>query len=72
MIRLNSGLTAWRRWTGQALDDRDGVRDRRELALILAAIAFVFLNALAFSLVETSTLSWPHLYAPCSGPPRSL
>lgn len=64
MIRLNSGLTAWRRWTGQALDDRDGVRDRRELALILAAIAFVFLNALAFSLVETSTLSWPHLYAP--------
>ncbi|MBP6015517.1 MAG: FtsW/RodA/SpoVE family cell cycle protein [Candidatus Promineofilum sp.] len=64
MIRLNSGLSAWRRSVGQSFDDRERARDNRELALILAAVVFVFLNAVAFSLVTTSAPSWPHLYAP--------
>lgn len=64
MSRLNSGLSAWRRWAGQSLDDRDRSRDNRELSLILAAVAFVFLNAGAFSLVEAAALTWSHLYAP--------
>lgn len=64
MIRLNSGLSVWRRWAGQALDDHDRARDGRERALILAAVAFVFLNAGAFSLVEAAALTWSHLYAP--------
>ena len=64
MIRLNAGLSAWQRWADKSLDDRDRTRDRRELALILAAVAFIFLNAIAFSLVEASALSWSHLYAP--------
>ncbi len=64
MTPFRSGVAAWRRWSGQALEERDPVRDRRELALILAAAAFVFVNAVAYSLVRESAVTWPHLFAP--------
>lgn len=64
MAALRSGLAAWRHWSGQALEDRDPRRDRREAQLLLAAIGFVFVNALAYSLARDSAISWTHLYAP--------
>ena len=64
MTILRSGIVAWQRWSGQALDDRDQSRDIREISLLLAAIAFVFVNAIAFSLVTDGDIRWPHLYAP--------
>jgi cell division protein FtsW (lipid II flippase) len=64
MTFIHSGLSAWRRWAGQALDDRDRIRDRREAFLLLVAAIFIFTNALAFSLARESAVRWPHFYAP--------
>ncbi len=64
MPALRSGLAAWRHWSGQALEDRDLLRDRREAFLLLATIGFVLINAVAYSLVRDSTILWAHLYAP--------
>lgn len=64
MTVFRSGLYAWQRWSGQTLDDRDQTRDRRELLLLLAAAIFVFVNAIAYSLVQTASVTWSHLYAP--------
>ena len=64
MAALRSGRVTWRRWVSQTLDDRDPLRDRCEAVLLLAAVAFVFINAIAFSLGETQSLQWAHLYAP--------
>jgi cell division protein FtsW (lipid II flippase)/cell division protein FtsI/penicillin-binding protein 2 len=61
---LPSRLATWRRWSGQALQDRDRTRDRREGALLAAAALFVFSNALTFSIVKDSALRWSHFYAP--------
>ena len=61
---FRSGLVAWRRWSGQALDERDKRRDGREVSLLLLAVAFVFSNAIAFSLLRESAVTWAHLYAP--------
>lgn len=64
MTVFRSGIVAWQRWSGQALEDRDQTRDRRESVLLLAAVAFVFVNAVAYSLVIDSAVRWSHLYAP--------
>lgn len=64
MAIIHSGIVAWRRWSGQALEDRDRTRDGRELSLLLVVIAFTFVNAAAYSLVIDSALRWSHLYAP--------
>src|SRR5690606_5936598 len=61
---FRSGLVAWRRWSGQALDERDSRRNGREAWLLLLAAAFVFSNAVAFSLLRESAVTWSHLYAP--------
>lgn len=64
MTGLRIGLDAWRDRAGQALDERDPRRDRREALLLLAATAFVFANAIAFILARDSADLWSHLYAP--------
>jgi len=61
---LISGLIAWRRWSSQALEERDSRRDGREASLLLLAAAFVFSNAIAFSLLRESAVTWSHLYGP--------
>lgn len=61
---FRSGLIAWRHWSGQALDERDSRRDGREASLLLLAAAFVFSNAVAFSFLRESAVTWSHLYAP--------
>ena len=64
MAVLRSGRRAWRRWVSQTLDDRDRRRDGREALLLLAAMLFVFANAIAYSLVREAGLRWAHLAAP--------
>jgi cell division protein FtsW (lipid II flippase)/cell division protein FtsI/penicillin-binding protein 2 len=64
MAFIHTGLTAWRRWAGQALDDRDRIRDRREALLLSVVASFVFVNAFAFSLAREAAISWLHFYAP--------
>lgn len=64
MTFIRSGLITWRQWSGRALDDPDPQRDKRESQLLLLAAAFVFVNAVAYSLVADSAVSWSHLYAP--------
>lgn len=64
MSALRSGLTALRRWSGQALDERNRRRDGREALLLLVTAAFIFSNAIAFSLLRESAVTWSHLYAP--------
>lgn len=49
------------RWP-QLAEQRDARRDSRELSLLLVAAAFVILNAVAYSLVNTGALSWQHLW----------
>ncbi len=48
-------------WSLEA-EPRDAQRDRRELALLLVASAFVLLNAVAYSLVNTGAIRWQHLW----------
>lgn len=64
MTVIRSGLAAWRHWSGQVLEDRDPHRDRREAQLLLAAICFVAVNAVAYSLTADSSIRWGHLYTP--------
>lgn len=61
---LRSGLVAWRRWSGQALEERDRKRDSREAWLLLIVAIFIFSNALAYSLVRDGAVLPAHLYAP--------
>ncbi|MEZ4516280.1 MAG: FtsW/RodA/SpoVE family cell cycle protein [Chloroflexota bacterium] len=42
--------------------EREGKRDRTELMLLAFAAVFIFVNGLAFSLVEAGELTWPHLW----------
>lgn len=64
MTFFRAQLAAWHHWTGQTLEERDSTRDKREIALLLAAVAFIFTNAIAYSLVNATTIAWPHVYAP--------
>ena len=64
MTIFRSSLLAWQRWAGQALEDRDQTRDKRERALLLAAVAFIFVNAIAYSLAHDNAIRWSHLFAP--------
>ncbi|WP_374688251.1 FtsW/RodA/SpoVE family cell cycle protein [Promineifilum sp.] len=64
MTALRSGLTAWRRWAGQSLEDRDPTCDRREALLLAAAALFVGVNAVGFSLARDGVVRWAHLWAP--------
>lgn len=64
MTAIHSGLVAWRRWSGQALEERDTRRDRREQLLLLSAFLFIGANSVAFSLVSESAMRRAHLYAP--------
>ncbi|HRN67948.1 MAG TPA: FtsW/RodA/SpoVE family cell cycle protein [Promineifilum sp.] len=64
MTFFRSGVNAWQRWSGQALEDRDQARDRRERALLLLVTVFIFVNAIAYSLVTDDAVRWSHLFAP--------
>lgn len=64
MSVIRAGKVAWRRWSGQFLEERDPYRDRREQLLLLAGLIFIFINSVAFSLVSESAIRWTHLYAP--------
>ena len=64
MTLVRSGLHAWRHWSGQALEDRDHGRDKREGQLLVPVALFVFLNAIAYSLAVDSAISWSHLFSP--------
>lgn len=64
MTLIRSGLLAWRRWSGDALEDRDHSRDKREAQLLITASLFVFINAVVYSLVADSAVRWSHLFAP--------
>lgn len=64
MTIFRSRLLAWQRWADQALEDRDQTRDKRERALLLAAVAFIFVNAIAYSLVIDNAVRWSHFFAP--------
>lgn len=64
MSFVRSGVIAWRHWSGQTLEERDSRRDVREAALLLAAAAFIFSNAVAYSFLRESTITWSHLFAP--------
>ncbi len=64
MTFIHSGLVSWRRWSSQTLEDRDPSRDRRESLLLGLIALFIFSNALAYSLVRDSALTWSHFYAP--------
>lgn len=64
MTVLRSGRAVWHRWVNQTLDDRDLRRDKREALTLLVVIAFVFINAAAYSLSREGSLQWSHLYAP--------
>lgn len=43
-------------------EERDTRRDWQELSLLLVAAAFMFLNAIGFSLVAGGTIHWQHLW----------
>jgi peptidoglycan glycosyltransferase len=61
---VRSSLNAWRQWSRQALEDRQQPRDRRESWLLAAAAAFLFSNALAYSLAREGAVFWQHFQAP--------
>lgn len=43
-------------------EQREEQHDRRELVLLFVAAAFIFLNAIAYSLVNTGAIGWQHLW----------
>lgn len=64
MSRFSTGFAALRRWSGQHLEERSRPRDFRETTLLSLVVLFIFSNAIAYSLLRESAITWHHLYAP--------
>lgn len=62
----------WSRIRLNGQTERETEHDRIELALLGFGAAFVLLNAVAFSLVNTGAVRWPHLWASAVWLPASL
>ena len=63
MTRVRLGA-AWGRWAGQASEERDRPRDRREGLLLALAVLFVVANVLALGLATAGGWAWPRLVWP--------
>ena len=64
MMNVRSGLVAWRRWAGHALEERDRPRDRREGLLLALAVLFVAANVVALGVATAGGWAWPRLVWP--------